>query len=249
MVSNSVIRFGRDHITVSEIAQQIYCEYKLHLSIIEGRTQTSAMEMGIIIHDEVFRGKRVNEEEFINAIRSNELVVATLPLIINVNGVTIIGIPDAVVFMKGIAKAVIELKTSNRWLDRLFDSEYAQAQLYAYLINKLSLGADPLVMVIKTRRDVGATEGLRRNILSTAIKYLVGTAVEGPARVRFRNFVIYINRFDRSIETHLKWALDYWLMHREPSASPTIGKCATCEFNDRCSFKAYINDINTRGRT
>ncbi len=55
MISNPIIRFNRDYVTVSEIAQQLYCEYKLHLSIIEGRIQTPAMEMGIIIHDEVFK--------------------------------------------------------------------------------------------------------------------------------------------------------------------------------------------------
>ncbi|WP_243679553.1 hypothetical protein [Vulcanisaeta souniana] len=47
LVSGPVIRFGRNYITVSEIAQQLYCEYKLHLSIIEGKIQTPpAMEMG-----------------------------------------------------------------------------------------------------------------------------------------------------------------------------------------------------------
>ncbi|WP_054855518.1 hypothetical protein [Vulcanisaeta sp. JCM 16161] len=235
MASNLVIRFNRDYVTVSEIAQQLYCEYKLHLSIIEGKVQTPAMEMGIIIHDEVFRGRRVNEEEFVNAVRNNEVVIATLPLIANIGGVNIIGIPDAVVFVKGFAKAVIELKTSNRWLDRLFDSEYVQAQLYAYLINKLGLGIDPLVMVVKVKRDVGITERLRRNIFSTAIKYLMN-AVELPAKVRFRDFTIYINGFDRSIEMHLRWALDYWLMRREPRAVPSFGKCAVCEFNDRCPF-------------
>ncbi len=139
-----MVRFNRDYVTVSEIAQQLFCEYKLHMSIIEGRIQTPAMELGIIIHDEVFRGgRRVNEEEFMKAVKNNELVVATLPLMINIDGISIIGIPDAIVFMRGVAKAVIELKTSNRWLDRLFDSEYVQAQLYAYLINKLGLGVNP----------------------------------------------------------------------------------------------------------
>ncbi|ADN50363.1 hypothetical protein [Vulcanisaeta distributa] len=247
MISNPIIRFNRDYVTVSEIAQQLYCEYKLHLSIIEGRIQTPAMEMGIIIHDEVFKGRSVNEEEFMNAVRSNELVVATLPLMININGINIIGIPDAVVFMKGVAKAVIELKTSNRWLDRLFDNEYVQAQLYAYLINKLGLGADPYVMVVKVKRDVSITERLRRSIFSTAIKYLT-SAVELPARIRFRDFTIYINEFDKSIEAHLRWALDYWLMRREPRAIPSVGKCAVCEFNDKCPFRAYgpnTNVVNT----
>ncbi|WP_054848713.1 PD-(D/E)XK nuclease family protein [Vulcanisaeta sp. JCM 14467] len=243
MVSNSMVRFGRSYVTVSEIAQQLFCEYKLHLSVIEGRIQTPAMEMGIIIHDEVFRGRRVNEEEFINAIRSNEVVIATLPLVASIGGVNIIGIPDAVVFMGGVARAVIELKTSNKWLDRLFDSEHVQAQLYAYLISRLGLGVNPLVMVIKVKRDVGITDKLRRNMFSTAIKYLTSIA-ELPARVRFRDFVIYISEFDKSIEVHLKWALDYWLMHREPKAMPSIGKCAVCEFNDRCPFRAYNPNPN-----
>ncbi|WP_243675189.1 hypothetical protein [Vulcanisaeta distributa] len=157
---------------------------------------------------------------------------------INIGGINVIGIPDAVVFMRGVAKAVIELKTSNRWLDRLFDSEYVQAQLYAYLINKLGLGVDPLVMVVKMKRDVGITEKLRRDIFSNAIKYLM-SAVELPAKVRFRDYTMYINEFDRSIEAHLRWALDYWLMRREPRAAPSIGKCAVCEFNGKCPFRIY----------
>ncbi|MGC9179530.1 MAG: CRISPR-associated protein Cas4 [Vulcanisaeta sp.] len=241
MVSNSVIRFGRDYVTVSEIAQQLYCEYKLHLSVIEGRLQTPSMEMGIIIHDEVFKGRRVNTEEFLNVIKSNEIVIATLPLMANINGITILGIPDAVVFMSGIAKAIIELKTSNKWLDKLFDNEYVQSQLYAYLINKMGLGKDPLVMVIKTKRDINITEKLRRNILSMAVKYLTN-AVEFPAKVRFRDFIVYINEFDKSIEVHLKWALDYWLMRREPKASPSLGKCAVCEFNNKCPFKSFVQE-------
>ncbi len=239
MGGNSTIRFGRDYVAVSEIAQQLYCEYKLHLSITEGRVETPAMELGIVIHDEVFRGRRVSEDEFMDTVRNSEFVIATLPLAIDVGGIRIVGVPDAVVFMRGSAKAVIELKTSNKWLDRIFDSEYVQAQLYAYMLNRLGLGVDPLIMVIKVRRDVGITERLRRSMFSAAIKYLTN-AVELPARVRLRDFTMYIDGFDRSIEAHLRWALDYWLMRREPRAAPSIGKCAACEFNNKCPFRAYI---------
>ncbi len=233
------LRFDRDYITVSEIAQQLFCEYKLHMAIVEGKVETPSMEMGIIIHSEVFKGRRVNEEEFMNTIRNNELVVATLPLIVNINGVNIIGIPDAVVFMNGHAKAIIELKTTNKWTERLFDNEYVQAQLYAYLVSKLGLGDDPLVIIIKSKRDPGIVISLRKRIYSTIINYL-NNITELPARLKFRDFTMYMERFDRSVEAHLKWALDYWLMRREPTAMPSPGKCSVCEYRNACTYRFAI---------
>ena len=231
-----MIRFGRSYVTVSEIAQQFFCEYKLHIAITEGRVETPQMEMGVLIHDEVFRGRSVSAEEFLGIVRSNPVVVATLPLVFSIDGVTIMGVPDAVVFMNGTARAIVELKTSNKWLDRVFDNEYVQAQLYAYLVHKLGLGNNPLVVIIKSRRDPGIVPDLRRRIYSTVIEY-VSKAVEMPIKARFRGFTMYVDNFDTSIEARLKWAIDYWLMRREPQASPSPGKCLACEYRDRCPFR------------
>jgi len=232
-----MLRFGRSYITVSEIAQQFFCEYKLHMAINEGKVETPSMEVGIVIHDEVFKGKSVDATEFLNIVRNNPVVIATLPLVVGIGDVVIVGIPDAVLFINGIAKAVIELKTSNKWLDRVFENENVQAQLYAYLINKLGLGRDPLIVIIKSKRDPGVVPSLRKSIYSAVVDY-VNSAVELPAKVRFRDFTMYIDGFDRSIEARLRWALDYWLMRRDVQATPSPGKCSVCEYRGNCPFKA-----------
>jgi hypothetical protein len=66
----------------------------------------------------------------------------------------------------------------------------------------------------------------------------VNSAVELPAKVRFRDFTMYIDGLDRSIETRLRWALDYWLMRRDVQAMPSPGKCSVCEYRGNCPFKA-----------
>jgi Type I restriction enzyme R protein N terminus (HSDR_N). len=129
-----MLRFGRSYITVSEIAQQFFCEYKLHMAIIEGKVETPSMEVGIVIHDEVFKGKSVDATEFLDIVRNNPVVIATLPLVVGIGDVVIVGIPDAVLFINGIAKAVIELKTSNKWLEQGFRDENVQHNCTAYLI-------------------------------------------------------------------------------------------------------------------
>ncbi|WP_238375042.1 PD-(D/E)XK nuclease family protein [Vulcanisaeta thermophila] len=228
---------GRGYVLVSEIARQFYCEYSLHLSLNDSVPETPSMELGGIIHDEVFGDIRVGGGELMGIVRSRPLVIATLTLALDINDVKVVGVPDAVVFMNGVARFVVELKTSNRWLDTLFRHEYVQAQLYAYLVDRLGLGREPLVVIVKAPRDLDLVGKLRvlirRELLS---KYLGNTSLL-PVKLRLRHAVIHVLPFDRSVEVDLRWALDYWLGNREPTASPSPGKCVSCPFRSRCPFR------------
>lgn len=227
-------RLGRGYVAVSEIAEQFYCEYKLQLSITEGKLVTPQMELGALIHDSVFKGRPVDPGELLRRIRAGERLVATLPLVHRVNGLVIVGIPDAVLFGGGRALAVIELKTSNKWLGTVFKSEYVQAQLYAHLLVSLGLaGRDVVVAIAKLRRDV--EDATRSSVLGNVVKYLEQLGAL-PASVNLGELTIHYMPYDPMIEADLRWALAYWLGERGPRPSPSPGKCGQCEFRGICAF-------------
>ncbi|MFB6469662.1 MAG: PD-(D/E)XK nuclease family protein [Vulcanisaeta sp. AZ3] len=221
-------------IAVTEISQQFYCEYKLHLSLTEGTLETPQMSMGTLIHDLILgSGVEVTREELMDKIKNGDLIIASLPLEFTANNALIIGIPDAVIFRGGRAEAIVELKTTNKWLGTLFIHEYIQAQLYAYALVRNKLGDKPLVVIVKVIRDPSITPRLRASILKVIIKYL-DELIALPMKVKGKDYTIHFLPYDNTIETHLKWALDYWLNDREPVANPSPGKCMVCEFKNQC---------------
>ncbi len=234
--SSQRLRFNRRYVTVSEIAQQFYCEEKLRLSIIEGKVETEATVLGTLIHENLLRGEELSLEELLRRIESGYRVVASLPLVGIIDEIPIVGIPDAIVFINGIASIVIELKTSNKWLDTVFKTEYVQAQTYAYLLHELNIASKNLIVSIaKLKRDPEYVKSKRLEILKEILKILDQVSIT-PIIIHKKDLTIHCMPFDESIIHDIKWALAFWKMERELQPTSSLSRCLSCEYRHICSL-------------
>lgn len=234
--SNVNLRFGKTYVTVSEIAQQFYCEEKLNILYREGKIQTLELELGELIHEEFFKGKEISIEDLLQKIEEVEKIVVTFPICTIVNEIPIIGIPDAIILNKSKVIGVVELKTSNKWLYKIFKPEYVQIQTYAYILKKWNLlSKDVKLFLVKIKRDVELTKALRNEIFNKIL--LLVNKIFYESTIITQNYVIHVLNFDYGIESCIKWALKFWTMERKEYISKNPNKCKSCEFRHLCSKK------------
>ncbi len=244
------LRFDKRYLTVSEIAQQFYCEHKLSLMYREGKIETEEKKLGTVIHEEVFRGKSVSFQELLDKILTCKILIATMPIATMYGDIPILGVPDAIVFSEGKATHVIELKTTNRWTSRVFTCEYVQAQLYSYILVKEEVASnnDLVVSIVKLKRDVELTDKLRTKIFKK-VQELASKLAHGAEHVSLRgqNYSIFLYHYDNSIEGYLSWALGFWKMSREEYVPQNPAKCLRCEYRHLCRYGKVIVNKLTRG--
>ncbi|OYT26071.1 MAG: hypothetical protein B6V02_02420 [Thermoprotei archaeon ex4572_64] len=148
------------------------------------------------------------------------------------------GVPDAVIFINGLASVVIELKTSNKWLDTVFKTEYVQAQTYAYLLHELNIASkDLIVSIAKLKRDPEYVKSKRLEVLREVLKILDQVSVT-PVTIHKRDLTIHCMPFDESIIHDIKWALAFWKMERELQPSNSLSKCLSCEYRHLCTLRS-----------
>ena len=237
------LRFNRSYITVSELAQQLYCEYKIDLAHREGKIETEEKVIGTQIHEEVFRGRRVSIEDIVQLVLERETLLFTMPLALVYRGVPIVGIPDALLAERGLISAVIELKTTSRWLSKVFPCEYFQANLYAYMLRKWGLtSSDCKVIIVKlSRKNVDLTLSNRERILSSVLskirRVIELSCSEYFVVYRRRNLSIHCYDVDDvTVERFLEWALGYWKGTRPIAVPSTRSKCMRCEYKHLCEY-------------
>ncbi len=236
--SNVSLRFNRSYVTVSDIAQQFYCEEKLRLMYSEGKVETPDVELGRIVHESLLSGHPITVDELISKAIRSDYLVATIPLVMIYRDVPIVGVPDAMVFSRGRVLGVVEIKTSNRWLFRLFRSEYVQAQLYAYMAYRLGLcDRSVKVLVAKVRRDPDVGNYVRSKMFED-VRRALNLNVQLGFTMTSSDYVIHARELDLSVERDLEWALRYWRFERDEQTSSSRGKCISCEYRHLCSKRA-----------
>jgi len=236
------LRFNRTYITVSELAQQLYCEHKIDLAHREGKIETEEKAVGAQIHEEIFQGKSVTIDDIIDLLLSRDRLLFTMPIAIVYKDVPVVGIPDAILSERGTVTAVIELKTTARWLEKIFMCEYFQANLYAYILNSWNLTSrDCKIIIVKIlRRDIDALLN-KHNILKTLIrkveKILDLSYSEYFVAYRHKNIAIHCVDFDKvTVERYLDWALGYWRGMRPALIPSSKRRCMKCEYRHLCEY-------------
>ncbi|NPA70078.1 MAG: Dna2/Cas4 domain-containing protein [Crenarchaeota archaeon] len=230
------LKFDKKYLIVSEIAQQYYCEHKLELMYREGKVETEEMKLGTLIHEEMFRGEKLSTEELIDRILTYRRVVASFPLAIVYKSVPILGVPDAVIFDDGEPIALVELKTTRRWIGKVFTCEYVQAQLYSYMLRVNELAEDMNVIIVKVSRDVELTDNIRKKLLNRAI-VLIEKYGGSEITVRGEKYSIHVYESDSAAFRYLDWALGYWLGTRGIYVPIDCkSRCRKCEYRHLCRY-------------
>ncbi|NPA99768.1 MAG: Dna2/Cas4 domain-containing protein [Crenarchaeota archaeon] len=230
------LKFDRRYLIVSEIAQQFYCEHKLELMYKEGKVETEEMRLGTLIHEEMFKGERLSTDELIDRILTFRRVVATFPLAVVYKNVPVLGVPDAVIFDDGKPIALVELKTTRRWIGKVFTCEYVQAQLYSYMLRVNDLADKMNVVIVKVSRDVELTDNIRRRLLNRALS-LIEKYGGSEVTVRGEKYSIHVYDSDSAAFRYLDWALGYWLGTRGVYIPlDSRSRCRKCEYRHLCRY-------------
>jgi hypothetical protein len=250
------LRHGLDCLWPSEIADQFYCEYKVHLKRLHPEVQIElpSLELGEASHAAlVSQAEPVTPAEVEQAIRAGKkLAICEWVLEGHFRGVRIRGRPDFFAFEGKNALLLLDFKFSTA--REPFRDHVVQAATYALLTESMEFSTEQLCFGIVLFPKAGLGTSLRDAALTkTAMlesfnedgtlhkiaeqceqarkALLTGrtkkTTIEGD---RWKAFLF---RYDPSKATRdLAWALGYWLQDREPvpeKRSPR--KCFACPLN------------------
>jgi len=241
------------------IASQLYyCEYRIHLDYTRGRIiglgalegfEEHSRQLGIpeedyfvelgwnpmMLNKDAEGISFFNEKmrRWIGRLDMSKPYLEEASLLMIVNNVPILGLPDLIVNDHG--RLVIELKTTNnpRSLGKVGMRDLVQAEFYVHMLNNLGIptrGAG----VLKLLRG-GRFRLLERiNDVIDALESMeptsLGDAVLFPVKVRG------FGEFLRDLER----ALEYWLGLRNPKPAPAPSRCRPCDHVNHCPYATLV---------
>lgn len=244
--SKPKLRHDLPWIKISDIAEQYYCEFKVELSYSIGEVSTQDKEEGIYIHQQ-FEGEKIEVEQLIQNILKLPIYLCAFPVYLGWEGIVVGGSPDGIFFFNSKPRYLIELKTTSGSVNKIWDSEIVQAELYGLGLEFMGFDCSQLdcIIVKLNRKEFGNNE---ERIQANLLKQLIKQLMRKPERKRSISTGCMYHLFEYSREDaieDLKRALGYWRMERNPirgglkrhDSIPVnnANKCKKCEFNRNCS--------------
>ena len=256
------IKYNHQYIGASILGKQEYCEYKVHHEIIHGQSTTEEMKKGTLIHEEWLPEEQVDPQELRKELEKEETIVS-FPVIAEIQGIPIVGKPDGLIFKKGELKYVMELKTVESNVERLWDSEVVQSLAYCICLDEMGFGNKMSIVIPKVRRSL-ETEELKRIICEILdfdptndcpeLALLLYKVIEakkvdileertnGDLKIHFFYYDYFL------AEEWIVYLLGFWTERRRPKRARYKNQCLVCEFNELCehSLDKVENKKNNR---
>lgn len=229
---DNTFRFDRGIVSVSDIAQQFYCEKEVHLKYEYPQEPTEEMLIGSGAHEKITTlAEKVSTEEAIkDALRKRKKAICIYEFGVGwlYKSVPILGRVDEVWFNSGKVELAIERKFSNSLVD--YPSYHVQARLYCLSLEGMGFditSTNYRIMIF--RRSCAECPKL---VLRACPIFYSGRDYykcdEGETK-------IYNRQFNKSVAINdLDWALDYWLGLREPKPCNNSAKCRPCRQKSHC---------------
>jgi hypothetical protein len=250
------VRYELTQLWPSEIADQLYCEYKVHLRRTHPEVQLAslALDWGEANHAALAaQAVPITQAEIDKSIREGKkLALCEWTLEGVFRDVSLRGRPDFFAFEGKNALLVLDFKFSGG--DRPYRSQEMQAALYALLADSMGFATADLCFGIvlfprhgghgRLEDALAAKEQRLRTLQADGtLAALYESAdkarkamVAGRSRrwtVEGKGWTLFLYRYDRiTAEKDLNWALDFWVGQREPQPEKRYPrKCAACPFN------------------
>ncbi|MEM2098614.1 MAG: hypothetical protein QXU99_02550 [Candidatus Bathyarchaeia archaeon] len=183
-----LLRHGSPLVYVSDISEQYYCEKKVELSYKLGAVKTQAMQEGTMLHEEITKMEKATLQRIIEGIAHSPYCSARFPLVAEVEGLPVVGVPDIVGFIAGTACFVLELKTFGARIFRLYSSQVVQAKVYGLLLDAMGFDCSKLLLYI-----VGIRRGMNAEVSGKMLTRLLFTLALTP-EVRNLSKTVYISK-------------------------------------------------------
>jgi hypothetical protein len=252
------LRHGLEVLWPSELADQFYCEYKVHLKHLhpEVVAQVPALEVGSAGHEALASvAQPISPAQIEEAIRTGKkLALCEWTLEGEVEGIRLRGRPDYLAFRGKKAELLLEFKFSH--FRRPFRSQEVQTEVYALLAEKMGFDCEELcfgIVRLQPEELIGVwgsfpkeellrllnakgtlddihygCEGWRRRLLAGQLR-----PIHSPLRITALNWTAFLYRYDRPrAVADVAWALRYWRGQREPLPERRLWrKCFACPYN------------------
>lgn len=216
---------------VSYIAAQYYCEAQVDLAIARGEVVTPEKDEGRRIHEMVLAMKPVELEELVERISSGRRCACRFPLLAEVEGVPVAGVPDALVFEGGRPVRVVELKTVEAIPPSPWRDHAVQVQVYGLLLDLMGFDCSSLKLSVwYARRGWHLLLLLRSTVSFEGVLERLEEAHPNDLRA----FTLGYSRAEA--ERLVRWALSYWRGEREPVPTRNPRKCARCAYRSECPY-------------
>jgi CRISPR/Cas system-associated exonuclease Cas4 (RecB family) len=230
-------RTGMSTIPASSIAQQYYCEMKVEQDYIHGEVQTEAKDEGTNLHDNLLAMRKSTIEKIIKGIEKKEILVASFPLVAKFEGLTLAGVPDAIVFQKSKLAYVIELKTTARGDTTIvYDDQRAQTFIYGLLLELMGFDCSNLKLII-VRYKTSAPLSIKNKskFLGILVQSLITGSADSFAPKSKNGIVAHTLSYAKLYAVQaIREKKGYWLNEREPIPTMNPNKCKACEFANLC---------------
>ena len=250
------LRHGLYYLRPSEIAEQFYCEYKVHLKRLHPsvRIELPALEHGEKGH-EILSGAAapIAPAEVEQAIDAGKaLAMCEWNMEGQFQDVLIRGRPDFFAFEGKNAILLLDFKFSRAKTP--FRNHTVQAEVYGLLAQSMGFSTEQLCLgivllspaepanalqlapsakdaLLSTFHDGGTLDEIYA-LCKQEAKRLVTSGIEDK-KIESRSWTAHLFRYDqRRIERDLGWALQYWLSQREPIPEKNYPKkCMACPLN------------------
>jgi CRISPR/Cas system-associated exonuclease Cas4 (RecB family) len=229
-----VFRHGISAVPTSRIAEQYYCEQKVELGYLQGRVETESMQEGQELHEQLIPMQKATLKRIVRGIKREPVFVASFPIVAEFSQLVLVGVPDAVVFVKGNPGFVIELKTTRGDTSRLWDDQIVQARVYGLILEQMGFDCSGLKLVIPRVRRTRQARSWKSTFLNSVIQDLLKEPSTQPRKRK--ESTIHIIDYNRAhAVADVKWTEAYWLSRRQPIPSGSPAKCGICEYGEVCS--------------
>ena len=233
------LRFGIPWVPISSLAEQFYCEAKVDYEYKFGRVPTPAKEEGTELHDDIIEMEPTTPKDLVTSITRQVSCLCTFPVYAKVEDITILGVPDAVLFKRSRLSHLIELKTTSGDVGRLWRDQAVQVKAYGLALEFMGFECGSLQLSLIRVNKQGISDELKENLLREAAEgFLKGDVFEADTRLIRRlggQVKIHLMNYERAdVLKDVIWAKDYWLKKREAIPTTNPSKCRACEFGERC---------------
>lgn len=158
-----IYRHDQSFVKASHLAAQYFCELKLHFDMTRGEVPTEGKMRGVRIHREVLPMKKIPLEQLRSEIETKPQLISSFLLVAKAGELIVAGLPDAIITSKGVPRFLIELKTTEVGIGRLWESEAVQARTYGLLLDGMGFDCSSLKLaVVKTGQSPLSSQDRRR---------------------------------------------------------------------------------------
>jgi hypothetical protein len=231
--SGGKLRFGRNAISISSIAQQYYCEKAVELNHEHPLPPTKKMKQGEAGHESITTlAEPISKEEcFKEALieREKPVCIYELGIAWEHKGIPVLGLVDEAWFREGDVEMVVERKFSNSL--KVYSSYHVQAQLYCLGLGEMGFNnTDTLYRIMVFKRactDCPKLEDRSCDIFTNIRSYQCD---KGES-------MMYTYEFDKQgIISDLDWAMEFWQGKRDAIPTKVQAKCRVCQHKGLCEF-------------